>query len=80
MVRSLVGAGNGCAILNMQPQTKISYCGSELVVLPISDPLPPLNLAIGYDKSQPRKLVKYFVDACAEYFSKVEPETCIVSI
>jgi len=80
MVRSLVGAGNGCAILNMQPQTKISYCGSELVVLPISDPLPPLNLAIGYNKSQPRKLVKYFVDACAEHFSKVGPEACIISI
>ena len=53
MVRSLVSAGHGCAVLNMKPLTSVSYCGAELVELPISDPLPPLTLAVAYDKSRP---------------------------
>ena len=44
MVRSLVGAGHGCAVLNMQPLTTQSYSGAKLVGVPISDPLPPLTL------------------------------------
>ncbi|TMV08604.1 LysR family transcriptional regulator [Ruegeria sediminis] len=78
MVRSLVSAGHGCAVLNMQPLTSTSYCGAELAGLPISDPLPPLPLAVGYDKSRPRRLVQHFVDACHEHFSDTGNERCIV--
>lgn len=78
MVRSLVGAGHGCAVLNMQPRTQISYCGARVVGLPISDPLPPLPLAIGYDKSRPRRLVQHFVDACRAYFDEPGPQRCLV--
>ncbi|MEP1933371.1 MAG: LysR family transcriptional regulator, partial [Roseibium sp.] len=53
MVRSLVSAGHGCAILNMQPMTATTYCGETVVGLPISDVLPPLTLAIAYPKSRP---------------------------
>lgn len=72
MVRSLVSAGQGCAVLNMQPLTVQSYCGKALVGLPISDPLPPLTLSIGYDKSRPRRLVQHFVDACCAHFAETE--------
>lgn len=78
MVRSLVSAGHGCAILNMRPLTSISYSGAELVELPISDTLPPLKLAVAYDKSRPRRLVRHFVDACVDHFSTAGPGRCIV--
>ncbi|MGZ2257997.1 LysR family transcriptional regulator [Roseobacter sp. A03A-229] len=68
MVRSLVGAGHGCAILNMRPTTEVSYGGHKLRALPIVDPLPPLSLAVGYDKSNPRRIVRHFVDACRAHF------------
>ena len=78
MVRSLVSAGHGCAVLNMQPMTRQSYCGELLVSLPISDPLPPLTLSIGYDKSRPRRLVQHFVDACRAHFAEAGPQRCLV--
>ena len=78
MVRSLVSAGHGCAILNMQPLTATTYCGEVVVGLPISDPLPPLTLAIAYAKSRPRRLVQHFVDACKAHFADAGPERCIV--
>ena len=77
MVRSLVSAGHGCAVLNMRPMTSTSYCGAELAGLPISDPL-PLTLAIGYDKSRPRRLVRHFIDACHAHFSETGPQQRIV--
>ena len=78
MVRSLVSAGHGCAVLNMQPLTQESYCGETLVGLPISDPLPPLTLSIGYDKTRPRRLVQHFVDACRAHFAEAGPQQCLV--
>lgn len=77
MVRSLVGAGNGCAILNMLPSTDVSYAGDRLTALPIRDPLPPLNLAVGYDKSNPRRLVRHFADSCRTHFRQ-NPKSFIV--
>ncbi len=79
MVRSLVSNGFGCAILNMRPQTSISYTGASVVERPISDVLPPLSLAIGYDKSRPRRIVKCFVDACLDQFAKDGRGQCIVT-
>lgn len=78
MVRSLVGAGHGCAVLNMQPLTTQSYSGAKLVGVPISDPLPPLTLSIGYNKTRPRRLVQDFVYACRTHFTHAGPQQCIV--
>lgn len=80
MVRSLVGAGHGCAVLNMQPLTQQSYSGATLVGVPISDPLPPLTLSIGYDKTRPRRLVQDFVDACRAHFAQPGSQRCIVDL
>lgn len=68
MVRSLVGAGHGCAVLNMLPSTDASYAGEPLVAVPIRDPLPPLSLAIGYNKANPRRIVGHFAERCRSYF------------
>lgn len=78
MVRSLVSAGHGCAVLNMQPLTRQSYCGATLVGVPIADPLPPLTLSIGYDKARPRRLVEHFSNACRAHFAQVGPHECLV--
>ena len=77
MVRSLVSAGQGCAVLNMQPLTDESYCGAGVVSVPISDPLPPLTLSIGYDTTRPRRLVQHFVDACRAHFDTAGPQLCV---
>ncbi|ABD56321.1 LysR family transcriptional regulator [Jannaschia sp. CCS1] len=78
MVRSLVGAGHGCAVLNMRPQTSVSYAGESVVARPISDPLPPLTLSIGYDMTRPRRLVQRFVAACHAHFARDGQDQCIV--
>ncbi|MDX8352502.1 LysR substrate-binding domain-containing protein [Cognatiyoonia sp. IB215182] len=78
MVRSLVGAGHGCAVLNMRPLTATSYGGEGVVAVPISDPLPPLTLAIAYDRTRPRRIVQHFVDACRAHFFEAGTHQCIV--
>lgn len=68
MVRSLVGAGQGIAVLNMLPLTDVSYAGQTLAARPISDDLPSLSLSIGYDASNTRRIVQKFSDLCNSYF------------
>ncbi len=79
MVRSLVAAGRGCALLNMRPLTPESYGGSEVVAVPISDPLPALSLAVGYDSARPRRITQCFVDACKAYFATSDAARCVVA-
>ena len=78
MVRSLVGAGHGCAILNMLPATDMSYAGHRLVARPIRDSLPPLSLAIGYDKANPRRIVRHFVERSKTHFAEGDGRQHIV--
>jgi len=78
MVRSLVGAGRGCAILNMRPSISTSYAGAPVVALPIADPLPPLTLAVAYERARPRRLVRHFVEACREHFARPDSARCTV--
>lgn len=68
MVRSLVGAGLGCAILNMRPAIEISYAGDGVRAIPLSGNLNALTFAIGYTKTNPRRVVRSFVDAFQAYF------------
>jgi DNA-binding transcriptional LysR family regulator len=79
MVRSLVGAGYGSAILNMLPLTDFTYANDAVIGIPISDPLAPLTLSIGYDKTRPRSLVKHFVNACQTYFASSSNAHCVVT-
>lgn len=79
MVRSLVGAGHGCAVLNMRPLIQHTYCRADVACLPITDQLPPLTLSVGYDKTRPRRLVQHFVQACRAHFEQTGPDICIVT-
>lgn len=80
LVRSMVGAGHGCAVLNMLPVKNISYAGDLLKALPITDPLPPLSLSLGYDKDNPRRLVSDFADLCRGYFESGAGQRHIVMV
>ncbi|QGX97238.1 LysR family transcriptional regulator [Roseovarius faecimaris] len=62
MVRSLVGAGAGLAVLSMRPRTAISYGGDNLVAIPLEPELPGLHLLAGHAMRHPRKLVSVFLE------------------
>ena len=79
MVRCLVAAGRGCAILNMLPLTSETYGGASVVARPISDTLPPLTLALGYDSARPRRIVQEFAQACRDHFTASGPTRCVIS-
>ena len=69
MVRSLVGAGVGCSILNMLPATSVSYAGERLCALPFADEAPSLRLVLGHLGGKQRRLLTVFVKACQAYFA-----------
>jgi DNA-binding transcriptional LysR family regulator len=79
MVRSLVAAERGCAILNMLPLTSETYGGASVVARPISDTLPPLTLALGYHRARPRRIVQEFAQACRDHFTASGPTRCVIS-
>ena len=80
MVRSLVGAGVGYAILNMRPLTDVSYAGGRLVALPLSPAVTPLRLVLGHVAGNPRRLVRAFVEQCLEYFASEAGRQTIVEV
>ena len=57
MVRSLVGAGAGLAVLLMRPFTDMSYGGDRLISLPLEADHPGLQLVSGRVAGRPRRLV-----------------------
>ena len=68
MVRSLVGAGAGLAVLNMRPRTAVSYGGDHLAAVPLRPPQTGLTLMAGYVEGQPRRVVSAFLDALRDWF------------
>ena len=69
MVRSLVGANAGIAILSMKPLIDISYGGDTLCALPLEPGLPQLQLVIGHVQGRPRKPVAVFLQALTAFMS-----------
>lgn len=69
MVRSMVGAGVGCAVLNMTPATTTTYAGDAVVAVPLSSRARPLKLALGHLGGKPRRLVQTFADGLKQHFS-----------
>ena len=80
MVRSLVGAGFGCSILHMRPETDISYAGQRVVAMPLDPPLRPLQIVMGHLADNPRRLVRAFVEETRRYFSQSEAEKLLVTL
>ena len=69
MVRSLVGAGAGIAILSMKPFIDVSYGGDDLVALPLQPDLPKLQLFVGHVLGRPRKPAAVFLEALDAFMS-----------
>lgn len=67
LVRSLVGAGEGYALLIMRPVNQRAYDGSELAYVPLQDdvPIPQYGLAFT-NRSVPTKVVEAFADVCRD--------------
>ncbi len=69
MVRSLVGAGAGIAILSMKPLIDISYAGDGLRARPLEPGLPKLQLFVGHVKGRPRKPAAVFLEALEAFMA-----------
>ncbi|WP_371226304.1 LysR family transcriptional regulator [Roseovarius sp. 2305UL8-3] len=69
MVRAMVGAGAGLAILGMRPLIGISYGGHALACTPLAPGLPSLQLLAGHVTAQPRKLVEAFLEALTTWMA-----------
>ncbi len=78
MVRSLVGAGVGCSILNMLPLTAITYAGDNVTAVPLQSGVRPLELVLGHLHGKPRRLVQAFMDATQNYFALASASNLIV--
>ena len=67
LVRSLVGAGEGYALLIMRPVNERTYDGSELAYVPLRDAVPTPQYGLAFtNKSVPTKLVEAFANACRD--------------
>ncbi len=67
LVRSLVGAGEGYAILIMRPVNEQAYDGSELAYVPLSGDIPMSQYGLAFtNRSYPTKLVEIFASVCRE--------------
>ena len=78
MVRSLVGSGMRCSILNFRGNSLTSYAGEDATIHPLKDATTPSRLMLGYKTEYKRKLTQTFIDRCQEYFNSSESEQYIV--
>ena len=80
MVRSLVGAGVGCSILNMRPATAVTYAGDEVLAISFRGDARALKLALGHMGGKPRRLVQAFMDATREHFARAAASNLIMPL
>lgn len=79
MVRSLVGAGVGCSLLHMRPETNVTYAGDTVIEVPLRPAVDPLKIVLGHLPDNPRRIVKYFVDGLRDLFSTKDPSRYLVT-
>lgn len=79
MVRSLVGAGAGLAVLNMRPRTDRSYAGDGLAAVPLAGDLPPITLLIGRAEGRPLRAVAVVQDLLLAWAEGPKAQDLIVS-
>ena len=79
MVRSLVAAGLGFAILNMRPVIDTSYGGRPIVCRPLADRLSTPRFVLATRPQDPRtRLVEVFAEYCRRYFGSQDARRHIV--
>ncbi|XXK30655.1 LysR family transcriptional regulator [Rhodobacteraceae bacterium nBUS_24] len=71
LVRSLVGSGEGYAIMIMRPVTERAYNGNRLAHIPLADEVPPAQYGLAItNRAIPTKLIEKFCDICRETLLK----------
>lgn len=78
MVRSLVGAGLGLAVLAMRPATDLSYAGDTLRAIPLEPALPRLRLSCGTAVQHPRRAAAAMLDTLRNWASTPAAQALIV--
>ena len=72
LVRGLVAAGNGYALLNLRPRTPQSYAGDQLVCLPIAEEVPALNIVLAWPQElRLTRRAEAFVTLCERNISRL---------
>ena len=67
LVRSLVGAGEGYAIMIMRPVTNRAYNGTGLAYIPLADDVPPAQYGLAItNRAIPTKLIERFSEICRD--------------
>ena len=79
MVRSLVGAGLGCSLLNLKGAADTTAAGDEVRILKLEGVLRPMELKLGFNEEYQRKLVKAFIIECRNYFRSSQALEFLVS-
>lgn len=79
MVRSLVGAGLGCSLLNLKGAADTTAAGDEVRILKLEGVLKPMELKLGFNEEYQRKLVKAFIIECRNYFRSSQALKFLVS-
>ncbi|HWK86733.1 MAG TPA: LysR family transcriptional regulator [Xanthobacteraceae bacterium] len=70
MVRTLVGNGLGYSILNLVPNLSMTYDGTRVKYVPISDDVRPLQVGcLSVGRVAQRRVAKAFIDQAKSYFS-----------
>ena len=76
MLRSLVAAQMGYALLIMYPNTDRVYDGSRVVSRPIVEPVPPARYGLAMARDfVPRRIVQAFIDVSRNLFENNGPAT-----
>lgn len=71
LVRALVAAGQGYAVLNERPATDRTYDGGRVVSLDLTDDLPPLPLMLAQARGvRPTRRAAAFAAVCREWFRR----------
>lgn len=65
LVRGLVAAGNGYALLNLRPNVDAAYDGGRLVCMPIVEEVPPLSIVLAWPQElKPTRRAQAFMGLC----------------
>lgn len=69
LLRALVAAGQGFALVNQRPATDTTYDGGHVVPLDLTDDLPPLPLVLAQARGiRPTRRAAAFAAVCREWF------------
>ncbi|MEH6476235.1 MAG: LysR substrate-binding domain-containing protein, partial [Sneathiella sp.] len=80
LVRSLVGAGVGLALLQSRPPVDITSSGTTIQCIPIKDKLPHSALVVACTEQDfKRRAVEVFMQQCVSYFNSAKARHLIVS-